>query len=172
MKRIMAIAIPSLVFAAITLAWSAPADTPGNESESRIQIGFAIAPVPLNLQGKNPALVGLGSYLVNTRTCNGCHTSPPFAPGHNPFLGQPEQINTAVYLAGGIGPNITPDENGLPAGMTLSEFISLMRTGVDPFEPPRIEQVMPWPAFGKMSDHDLTAMYEYLRAIPSLPDNF
>ena len=153
--------------------------TPENESESRIQIGFAIAPAPLNLEGKNPALVGLGSYLVNTGNCNGCHTSPPFAPGHNPFLGQPEQINTAVYLAGGthfgpnlISPNITPDENGLPASMTLSEFISLMRTGVDPHMPPRIEQVMPWPENGKMSDHDLTAMYEYLRAIPSLPDNF
>jgi hypothetical protein len=26
---------------------------------------LAIAPVPLNMEGKNPELVGLGSYLVN-----------------------------------------------------------------------------------------------------------
>jgi hypothetical protein len=31
--------------------------------------------------------------------------------------------------------------------------------------------VMPWPTIGKKTDTDLSAMYEYLRAIPSLPDN-
>jgi len=35
----------------------------GDSEESRIRQGFAIAPVPLNLKGNNPALVGLGSYL-------------------------------------------------------------------------------------------------------------
>src|SRR5215472_14164563 len=33
--------------------------------ESKIQRGFQIAPVPLNLAGKNRALVGLGSYIMN-----------------------------------------------------------------------------------------------------------
>ena len=37
----------------------------GDNSESRIEQGFDIAPVPLDLHGKNRALVGLGSYLVN-----------------------------------------------------------------------------------------------------------
>jgi hypothetical protein len=42
----------------------------------RIRIGFEIAPVPLNLKGKDPAKVGLGSYLVNAvGDCNGCHTA-------------------------------------------------------------------------------------------------
>src|SRR4029079_8943888 len=35
------------------------------ESQSRIKRGFGIAPVPLNLRGKNRAKVGLGSYYVN-----------------------------------------------------------------------------------------------------------
>jgi hypothetical protein len=30
---------------------------------------------------------------------------------------------------------------------------------------------MPWPVIGKMTDLDLRAVYEYLRAIPKLPDN-
>ncbi len=30
---------------------------------------------------------------------------------------------------------------------------------------------MPWPVYGKKTDRELTAMYEYLSAIPSLPDN-
>ncbi len=30
-------------------------------------------------------------------------------------------------------------------------------------------QVMPWPVYGKMTDRDLIAIYEYLSAIPSRP---
>ncbi len=46
-----------------------------------------------------------------------------------------------------------------------------MRTGRDPDGSGRILQVMPWPVYSKMTDLDLRAVYEYLRAIPSLPDN-
>jgi len=28
---------------------------------------------------------------------------------------------------------------------------------------------MPWPPFGKKTDQDLNAIYEYLSAIPSIP---
>jgi hypothetical protein len=31
---------------------------------------------------------------------------------------------------------------------------------------------MPWPVFGKKTDYELQAIYEYLRAIPSLPNNY
>ena len=37
----------------------------------------------------------------------------------------------------------------------------------DPDNLKRILQVMPWPTYRNMSDHDLRAVYEYLRAIPS-----
>jgi len=49
-----------------------------SETDSTDQIGFALAPVKLNLNGKDPALVGKGSYIVNTRLCNNCHASPAF----------------------------------------------------------------------------------------------
>jgi hypothetical protein len=49
-----------------------------NDEASKIQRGFAIAPVPLKLDGKNRALVGLGSYIVNAQgDCNGCHSPGP-----------------------------------------------------------------------------------------------
>ena len=32
-------------------------------------------------------------------------------------------------------------------------------------------QVMPWPVYGNMIDQDLNAIYEFLSAIPSRPDN-
>lgn len=46
-----------------------------DDEASLVRIGFEIAPVPLNLVGKDPWKVGLGSFLVNAvGDCNGCHT--------------------------------------------------------------------------------------------------
>jgi hypothetical protein len=145
---------------------------------SRIQRGAELAPVPLNMSGLNPALVREGSYIVNTQGgCNDCHTVPSYAPGGNPFLGQPEQIEARCYLAGGapFGPfvsrNITPRANGLPAGRTLEQFKEIMREGTDfrtPSDGTPLLQVMPWPVYGKMWDRELEAIYEFLKAIPTI----
>lgn len=184
MKRPLAFVL-CFAFLSLVLALSAvvSAQSTGTFQE-RIARGFEIAPVPLNLDGKDRDLVGLGSYIVNAQGgCNDCHTNPPYAEGGNPFLGQPEQINAARYLAGGtaFGPfisrNLTPRANGLPAGLEFDEFRITLRTGADlkrraprvPSEARDILQVMPWPVFGHMRLVDLRAVYEYLRAIPSLP---
>jgi hypothetical protein len=123
----------------------------GDSEESKIQKGFAIAPVPLKLAGTNRALVGLGSYIVNAQgDCNGCHSAGPtstFVFGGIPYFGQrPTKINTAVYLGGGddfgtlddgglsahiITRNLTPDKTGRPAGVTYYEFAEIMRHGTD-----------------------------------------
>ena len=108
------------------------------QGKSNIQQGAEIAPVPLDLDGLNPALVRQGSYIVNAQGgCNDCHTAPPYADGGNPFLGQPEVINAAGYLAGGqqFGPftsrNLTPNAAGRPASLTLEQFVEAMREGTD-----------------------------------------
>jgi len=90
-----------------------------------------------------------------------------------------------------ISRNLTPDKTGLPeGGHTLAEFKQIMRTGIDfdhlhptctallpePTPPNCIPapvdgsllQVMPWPTFSHMTDHDLDAIYEYLSAIPCI----
>lgn len=170
--KVMSIALIVVLgsFAASTLTGQ------GGGSQSVIQRGIAISPVPVNLAGKNPALVAEGSYIVNTGGCNDCHTSPEFVPGGNPFLGEPEQINAAAYLAGGraFGPfvsrNLTPDKNGNPGGLTFAQFVQTMRTGIDlkAIPPANILQVMPWPVVAKHTDSNMKAIYEYLRAIPCL----
>ena len=66
-----------------------------------------------------------------------------------------------------ISRNITPDANGRPAGLTLVQFIAVMRTGRDPHDPSRLLQVMPWPVYQDMRFDDLRAIYTYLKAIPS-----
>ena len=191
------------------------ADNEGNDEESKIQQGFAIAPVPLNLVGKNPALVGMGSYIVNAHAgCNGCHNSPDLGgeyviPTGMPYFLKPPQIsakvNPAGYLGGGrdfgaypsdtppgafphiISRNLTPDVSGRPeGGHTLEEFFTIFRTGHDfdgvhptctgapnghclpaPFDGSLL-QIMPWPVYANMSDKDIQAIYEYLKAIPCI----
>lgn len=150
----------------------------GGADESKIRRGFEIAPVPLNMQGRNPALVGLGSYIVNAQSgCSDCHTWPNFAPGGDPYHGEPKMVNATNYLAGGrpFGPfrsrNLTPDPSStMTTEEKYQEFVTLMRTGIDPdnahpaFGP--FLQVMPWSVYQDMTDRDLRAIFEYLQAIP------
>jgi hypothetical protein len=98
-------AVVLLAFAGMSIT-SPRVHADSSQSDSSVQIGFAIAPVKLNLDGKNPALVGKGSYIVNAQAvCNGCHNNPllggQWADGHNPYFGQPKMENTKAYLAGG-----------------------------------------------------------------------
>lgn len=145
----------------------------------RARIGLEVAPVPLDLLGKNQNFVGLGSYLVNVQGgCGGCHTHPAYAANGNPYAGQPPAVNVAQYLSGGrqFGPkvvssNLTPDASGKPAGLTFAQFKYAITTGKDPDGSGRTLQVMPWPEYASLTDLDLRALYEYLRAIPSLPNN-
>jgi hypothetical protein len=190
------------VFCLVVLGGMMISSGPGlaaDDDESKIQQGLAIAPVTLNLAGKDRALVGLGSYIVNAQVdCNGCHTSAPpsrpdleWLPGGVPYFGQrPTQVNPKYYLGGGqhftlipglpdiISRNLTPDKTGRPeGGRSFEEFARIMRTGVDldhlhpnlpfPFDGSLL-QIMPWPTFQNMTDHDLRAIYEYLSAIPCI----
>ena len=174
--------------------------------EAKIDRGFQIAPVPLDLLGKNRKLVGLGSYIVNAQSgCNGCHSTGPaneYAANGNPYFGQKQVVNVNTYLGGGrdFGPfpgpgpfphiisrNLTPDKTGRPeGGNTFATFKAIMRTGIDTdnvhptctgapdgkcIPPPfhgDLLQIMPWPVYQNMTDHDLRAIYEYLSAIPCL----
>ncbi len=136
--------------------WMSPGAHAGDDDlETKVQIGFQIAPVPLNLTGKDRVLVGYGSYLVNgVADCNGCHSKGPateFTATGNPYLLPPvfsgnKQVNPATYLGGGndfgalipnsahiVTRNLTPDKTGLPeGGSSFQEFLHILRTGVDP----------------------------------------
>jgi hypothetical protein len=189
------------------------ADDRGDSSDSRIEKGFEIAPVHLNLEGKNRALVGLGSYIVNAQAdCDGCHSAgvrTEFAMDGNPYFGQKEKVNPATYLGGGrdfgelvpppgigsahiISRNLTPTpKTGLPEGdHTFEEFLTIFRTGKDfdhlhptctgapnpgcvpkPFDGDLL-QIMPWPFYQNLTDHDIRAIYEYLKAIPCIHGNY
>ena len=161
-----------MLLAAVGLGSSVLADD--GASAGGIAYGLSLAPVPLNLKGLDRALVARGSYIVNAQgDCNGCHSKREFAPGEDPYKGQPIRIDQQAYLAGGqqFGPgvvstNLTPDAKGLPEGHTFKQFLTAIRAGRDP-EDGHILQVMPWPTYRNMTDYDLRAIYEHLRAVPS-----
>jgi hypothetical protein len=160
------------------------ADDSPADRQGKVLIGLSIAPVRLNLEGKNPILVGLGSYYVNAQgACVDCHSCPTYEPGHNPFpppvgTNGDGKLNALNYLAGGVpfplpppagtirSPNLTPDASGLPAGITFQQFLTALRTGAEPHDPEERMTIMPWPTYRYMTDGDLRAIYEYLRAIP------
>jgi hypothetical protein len=126
--------------AVMTCAISYAGNNDNQISPSEVQQGKAIAPVQLNLAGKSPAQVYMGSYIVNSSgDCSGCHSFPQYlnkgGPGTNPAVGSPydgtpqdqsvtgqlvANINSAHYLTGGqcFGPfmarNLTPETNDQP----------------------------------------------------------
>ena len=143
-----------LLMITLALALFSPVSAQSNldpETAGKILRGFQIAPVPLNMVGRDASLVGYGSYLLNAVAgCNGCHSMGPqteFAPGGNPYTGAHEVVNPATYMGGGrdfgafpdpagpfphiISRNLTPDKTGLPGGDSLSTFIQIIRTGID-----------------------------------------
>jgi hypothetical protein len=179
MKRTKALTIV-LGITALSLGMSGVGAGGNPDNLSReAQIGLSITPLPLHLRGKNRELVGLGSYIVNAQGgCNDCHNNgTQYLTGGNPFLGQPKQIDLDGYLRGGavvfgvIAPNLRPELGTtppLPVGRTYQQFVSEMRTGINP-DTGKLLQVMPWPDFQDMSEQDLRAIYEYLSALPAVP---
>src|SRR5450631_4012705 len=97
------LSICAMILAVFTIQSAAKAEDRDDSRDPRIQRGFEIAPVPLNLAGKDYELVGLGSYLVNAEMdCNVCHNAAPgpsgqYAIGGNPYIGQPKVTNQATY---------------------------------------------------------------------------
>jgi hypothetical protein len=199
--------LSGVVMVAVMVGGVSAWDRDGDEERVKIERGFQIAPVPLNLENKNRDLVGLGSYIVNAQAaCDDCHSPTgamgpeEYVPGNNPYFGQkPKKVNAAVYLSGGnnfgpVGPgspniisrNLTPDKTGLPeGGHTFEQFAQIMRHGTDfdHLHPPctgapdgtclpamdgdgNLLQIMPWPIYQDMTEHDLRAIYEYLSAVP------
>jgi mono/diheme cytochrome c family protein len=103
-----------------------------------------------------------GQYLVALGNCAECHT----ARGQK---GQP--LPGMDFGGGGVfdGPwgkvasaNITPDPSGIPY-YDEALFIQTIRTGS--VKARKLNSVMPWGYFRKMTDDDLKAIFAYLRTL-------
>jgi len=97
-----------------------------------------------------------GRYIaLHLAECSGCHTQrdmkgafigAPFAGGNN--------------IEGFMTPNITSDSAGRLFKWTRQDFVNRFRKGrLVPGSP------MPWNSFGRMTDQELTALYNFLRSV-------
>jgi mono/diheme cytochrome c family protein len=87
-----------------------------------------------------------GEYILSYQDCRACH-------GPKLTGGVPGQL-------GPLGPDL-----GLVKEWKLEQFVATMRTGVDP-SGHELGREMPWQPIGRMSDEELTAVYEYLTHLP------
>jgi mono/diheme cytochrome c family protein len=97
-----------------------------------------------------------GKYIaISVAECNGCHTKRDMAGKYTgePFAGGGE-------IEGLITPNLTPDPTGRIAKWSKEDFISRFRKGKLIAKSP-----MPWYSFGRMTDDELTAVYNYLKTV-------
>lgn len=94
--------------------------------------------------------VELGQHIV--QVCRGCH-GPNLSGGK--LQGDPD-----MPIVG----NITPHETGLK-GWSESDFIHALREGKRK-DGSAISVMMPWKAYGQMSDTELKAVWAYLQTVP------
>jgi mono/diheme cytochrome c family protein len=87
-----------------------------------------------------------GEYILSYQDCRACH-------GDKLTGGVPGQL-------GPLGPDLN-----LVKGWRLEEFITTMRTGVDP-NGHQLNKQMPWQPLGRMSDEELRAVYTFLTHLP------
>jgi mono/diheme cytochrome c family protein len=104
-----------------------------------------------------------GAYLATIGACSECHTPQD-------DRGQP--IHGLEFGGGFVfdGPwgrvasaNLTPDPSGIPY-YNVDLFKEVMRTGY--VKARLVNQIMPWHAFGGMTDDDLSAIFAYLTTLP------
>ena len=98
------------------------------------------------------ATAAYGEYLAHS--CTGCHGAD-LAGQRIP--GTPPSIPPAA--------NLTPAASGLK-DWSEADFIRVMRTGQKP-DGRRVDPIMPWPSFARMSDTELHAIWLYLRSVPA-----
>ena len=87
-----------------------------------------------------------GEYILSYQDCRECH-------GKNLTGGVPGQLAP-------LGPDLD-----LLKEWKFEEFVTTMRTGVDPYGH-ELSQQMPRRPIGRMSDEELHAIYEYLTRLP------
>jgi mono/diheme cytochrome c family protein len=131
---------------------------------------------------------GRGAYLVQLGECRGCHTTTTrdgrpergmeFGGGRRFRIEKgfgiefdPDPAFTAGARAAAAGDaavvasaNLTPDASGI-AFYTREVFVQTIRTG-HVAGVRRLSAAMPWVFFRTMTDEDLGAIFDYLRALP------
>jgi mono/diheme cytochrome c family protein len=99
---------------------------------------------PISAPDKAPT-AAYGNYILSYQDCRSCH-------GQDLRGGTPGQL-------GPLGSDLVVLKD-----WSSSQFISAMRTGIDP-NGHQLSEQMPWRALGRMDDDELTAIYRYILSV-------
>ena len=99
-------------------------------------------------------LIDYGRYLAMTGGCIGCHGST-LSGGRVP--GTPPDFPSAA--------NLTMDPDHGIGKWSFNDFTRALRTGIRP-DGSKINTFMPWTATSKMTDHEIQAVWAYLKQLP------
>ena len=143
-------------------------EIPGNELSIMGKVIKAFMMKPVGPTGEVPKTMipdttaAYGKYLaISIAECNGCHTKRNLA---GEFVGEP--FGGGGEVEGFITPNLTPDPSGRIYNWSKQNFIDRFRMGkLIPKSP------MPWNSFKRMTDGELTAIYNYLKTVKSVNSN-
>jgi mono/diheme cytochrome c family protein len=101
----------------------------------------------------DPALVEQGRYLAVAGDCGACHT----APGGKQMAGG---LAVATPIGSIISTNITPSKTAGIGNYSLEQFSDALRRGVRA-DGKRLYPAMPYPAYARITDDDVKALYSY-----------
>ncbi|PXX07047.1 mono/diheme cytochrome c family protein [Paraburkholderia tropica] len=128
-------------------AASAPAPSPSASSATAASASAAVQP--------DAELVARGEYIAKAADCAGCHTA---AKGGAPYAGGLGMVSPFGTI---ISTNITPDPHYGIGQYSYDDFARVLRQGVARGGK-RLYPAMPYPAFAKIDEADLRALYAYM----------
>lgn len=136
-------------------------------SESNFPMNFIIRTIPkegsfaLNKNISNS--IARGKYLVTMAACADCHTKTEKGKPIEgfEFAGGNEYISSHGKF---VSANITPDKETGIGNWTKESFVARFKNHTLSNDPNKIS-IMPWQAYSKMNEDDLTAIYNYLMSL-------
>ncbi len=110
-------------------------------------------------QAQPAAPADKGEYLARAGDCIACHS----VPGGKPFAGG---LKMGTPLGAIYSTNITPDPETGIGGYTLEDFDRAVRSGIAK-DGHRLYPAMPYPSYAKITDDDLSALYNFfMKEVP------
>lgn len=117
--------------------------------------------------------VAQGKYLAEIGGCRGCHTPVDekrhMIPGRDFAGGQEFPLDVGVSVR---STNLTRDVKTGMGAMTKEQFVARFKAFEDPAAAREVpidrNTVMPWLSYARMTEEDLSAIYEYLQTLPPI----
>ncbi|WP_117190127.1 c-type cytochrome [Rhizobium terrae] len=122
-----------------------------------LSAGLAVAPSALAQAPDQADRIIRGRYQAILGDCEACHT----APGAKPLSGGLPLETPFGQL---IPPNITPDKASGIGSWTEADFRNALKNGIG-HDGKRLYPAMPYPAYTRMSDEDISNLWAYLRTV-------